>query len=419
MEFSRYVKVIEKESGDAVVFNTINSCIVELPADKFENGNLCVDRLSKSEIQYLSENLFFYSDDDAIRYFMSEINPKELHIIISVTELCNLRCAYCYENNAEIRGVMSFDILDRIKLYIEGVISMEPSISAIHFDLIGGEPLLAVDQIEHLVNIMHNICGKNVFYLLETNGTQFDNRVRKIFDSENIVVHIALSSKSDHDKWRPYGNGSGSFSTIVENLVSAKDFFSNPHHNLAIRYNTNHENIKYFDSFRKELHDALQYEFSIEIAYTVNYPYNSLKNTLPFAAYQSWNLEMHFKYENPNYQTELFIPTARRYHQCIAYDRYSIKIFSDGSLGLCNAWVPGNRRGHINHLLEGRKKEEIFSDLFKKYKVGPECINCGDLFLGGGKRFCRGNDQCLYSDFSIDQYLKAFCEGRRCMDESH
>ena len=209
--------------------------------------------------------------------------------------------------------------------------------------------------------------------------------MRKIFDSENIVVHIALSSKSDHDKWRPYGNGSGSFSTIVENLVSAKDFFSNPHHNLA----------------------------------TVNYPYNSLKNTLPFAAYQSWNLEMHFKYENPNYQTELFIPTARRYHQCIAYDRYSIKIFSDGSLGLCNAWVPGNRRGHINHLLEGRKKEEIFSDLFKKYKVGPECINCGDLFLCGGKRFCRGNDQCLYSDFSIDQYLKAFCEGRRCMDESH
>ena len=77
-----------------------------------------MEGLSKSEIQYLSENLFFYSDDDAIRYFMGEISPKELHIIVSVTELCNLRCAYCYENNAEIRGVMSFDILDKIKLYI-------------------------------------------------------------------------------------------------------------------------------------------------------------------------------------------------------------------------------------------------------------------------------------------------------------
>lgn len=77
-----------------------------------------MERLSKSEIQYLSENLFFYSDDDAIRYFMGEISPKELHIIVSVTELCNLRCAYCYENNAEIRGVMSFDILDKIKLHI-------------------------------------------------------------------------------------------------------------------------------------------------------------------------------------------------------------------------------------------------------------------------------------------------------------
>lgn len=117
MELSRCVKVVEQESS-VVIFNTINSCIVELPADKLESGNLCVERLSKSEIQYLSENLFFYSDDDAIRYFMGEISPKELHIIVSVTELCNLRCAYCYENNAEIRGVMSFDILDKIKLYI-------------------------------------------------------------------------------------------------------------------------------------------------------------------------------------------------------------------------------------------------------------------------------------------------------------
>lgn len=48
MELSRYVKVVEQESG-VVVFNTINSCIVELPADKFENGNLCVERLSKSD----------------------------------------------------------------------------------------------------------------------------------------------------------------------------------------------------------------------------------------------------------------------------------------------------------------------------------------------------------------------------------
>ena len=57
MELSRYVKVVEQESS-VVIFNTINSCIVELPADKLESGNLCVERLSKSEIQYLSENLY-------------------------------------------------------------------------------------------------------------------------------------------------------------------------------------------------------------------------------------------------------------------------------------------------------------------------------------------------------------------------
>lgn len=77
-----------------------------------------MERLSKSEIQYLSETYFFIATMTRFAILWARISPKELHIIVSVTELCNLRCAYCYENNAEIRGVMSFDILDKIKLYI-------------------------------------------------------------------------------------------------------------------------------------------------------------------------------------------------------------------------------------------------------------------------------------------------------------
>lgn len=418
MEFSKYVKLIDQ--GDHIVaFNTINSCIVELCPSNFENGKLRADRLKESEIQFLRENLFFSSSSDALSYFKKEEEPRELHIIISLTELCNLRCVYCYENNAEVRGIIGLDVLDKIRLYIINVISAEPQISSIHFDLIGGEPLLAITQIRYLVDIMHNICGKKVFYLLETNGTRFDNEVREIFDAENLVVHIALSSQSDHDMWRPYRNGNGTFSTIIGNLISARGFFSNPCHRLAIRYNTNHKNICEFELFRKELYHVLQYKFDIETAYIVNYPYNTIKNKLLFSEYQSWNLEMHFKYENPNFRAELFIPTARRYHQCIAFDKYSIKIFSDGSLGLCNAWVPGNRNGHIDQLLKGMKKEEIFSDLLHNCKVDSRCVNCSDLFLCGGKRFCRGEDQCSYSDFPIDKYLKIFCEGRRHIDENH
>ncbi len=418
MKFSKYVRIIEQEDS-IIAFNTMNSCIVELCPGNFENGQLRVDRLEESEVQFLRDNLFFSSDSDAISFFRKEEVPRELHIIISLTELCNLRCAYCYENNAKMHGVIDFAILDKIKSYITNIILIEPQISSIHFDLIGGEPLLAIAQIRYLVNIMHNICGKKVFYLLETNGTRFDNRVRKIFDTENLVVHIALSSQSDHDMWRPYSNGDGTFSKIIENLISSRDFFSNPCHKLAVRYNTNHENICDFESFRERLFDILHYKFDIEPAYIINYPYNNFKNELSFSSYKQWNLEMHFKYENPRYEYKLFVPTARRYHQCIAFDRYSIKIFSDGSLGLCNAWVPGNRKGHIDQLLKGITKEEIFSDLFHNYEIDPECINCSSLFLCGGKRFCRGEDQCFYSDFPIDQYLKKFCEGRRRIDENH
>lgn len=411
MKFSRFVRIVPSENG-AIVLNTMNSCIVEFSADYISNGTIRAGKLSKEEISFLKDNNFFLDDESAIQQFKARTPQNQLDVILSLTEYCNLHCKYCYENNLKTKCVMEKDVIDKVIQYINIVISKEPQINKIHFDLIGGEPLLAIDTIKYLIHEMSYFHELGVSYLLETNGTLFDEKVRDIFSNVNATIHITLSQKDDHDIMRPFDTGDSSYDMIVDNLKESKNFFMNPMHTLSLRYNVHGGNKDNFDNYLSTICATLDFPFILEPAFVINYNYNDWNNSLTLGSYAKWNVDRQLQLLKEPYNDTNFLLKPKNCYPCPGYIPNNIKIHADGSLALCNAWLEVNRRGSIDLLLSGISKEQIFGEVIDLCCLDSECEKCSNLFLCGGKRFCKGDNQCEFVDFDIDDYLKKYVKGR-------
>ena len=272
MELSKFVRVIPADTS-VILFNTVNACIVELENGYISERHLVKDKLSSEEITYLYDNDFFIDDESALNLFLTTSPNKCLNIILSLTEFCNLCCKYCYETNLTQKCVMDLQLIDKVVQYIASVLKNNSQICEIHFDLIGGEPLLEFDTIQYLLRKMAQFSNLEISYLVETNGTLFNEKVRDLLSHANATIHITLSSKFDHDIMRPYRDGSGSYETILHNLVDSKEFFMDSKHHLYLRYNVHKENMDEFENYMSMLRKKLCYPFNVETAMIINYDY--------------------------------------------------------------------------------------------------------------------------------------------------
>ncbi|HSH36131.1 radical SAM/SPASM domain-containing protein, partial [Schnuerera sp.] len=89
-----------------------------------------------------------------------------------------------------------------------------PNISNILF--FGGEPLMSVDAIETICKIFED---KGVNFLMETNGTIYNEIIHEIIEKYGIKVTVSIDGpKEINDIHRKYPNGKGSYDDIVSNV---------------------------------------------------------------------------------------------------------------------------------------------------------------------------------------------------------
>ena len=109
-----------------------------------------------------------------------------MNYTLHLTDRCNLRCKYCYENK------QSRDIaFENIRLLIDNEIKKQSEYSCISF--YGGEPLLRKDLIHQTIDYINNKKCKTKFYFgMTTNGTLLDIEFIK-YIKENNFINIAYS----------------------------------------------------------------------------------------------------------------------------------------------------------------------------------------------------------------------------------
>lgn len=135
---------------------------------------------------------------------------------IWLTYACNLKCAYCYEeekrnlylSKERARQLIDF-IKNRSNTYSDDNISI-----VLH----GGEPMLNYEVLRYIVENV-KIWDKNVSISMTTNGTLInEDNIEFILDNINDLSISIDGTAKTHNANRKYRDGKGSFIDTIKNI---------------------------------------------------------------------------------------------------------------------------------------------------------------------------------------------------------
>ena len=158
---------------------------------------------------------------------------NNVYLAIQPTAMCQLGCHYCGQNHTNKQ--LSLEDEDAILLRAEQKL-VDPRFECLDVSWFGGEPLLAIEQIERLSNRFIELCkSNNVRYAAKciTNGVRLtkDNFV-KLRALKINYFEVTLDGDADwHDRRRAHKGGQTSFGIIFDNLTQ---IFSLPDYNFEI-----------------------------------------------------------------------------------------------------------------------------------------------------------------------------------------
>jgi len=121
------------------------------------------------------------------------------HLVLKLTGMCNLSCAYCYLKNKNRKTIQTdyYTTLKTVKALLDKVPASDFTIV-----FFGGEPLLEIDKI---TGILANL-GKDSRisgFSINTNGILMDENSTRLFSENEMSVSIALDGTQEmHNKYR-------------------------------------------------------------------------------------------------------------------------------------------------------------------------------------------------------------------------
>lgn len=204
-------KIFKVSKEEAILLSTNNQSNIEW--EKFrkytQHGLLCESSVKEIE----------HPESD---YLQHSIQHRTKQIVLQVTQNCNLRCEYCvysgrYDNRQHTNREMTLDIAYSAIEYLE---KHSDELGEVIIGFYGGEPLLRFEFIKKCVEYAKRvISNREVRFTITTNGTLLTNDIASYLVENNFAVIISLDGdQSEHDKYRKYANGKGTFSDIIKNI---------------------------------------------------------------------------------------------------------------------------------------------------------------------------------------------------------
>ncbi|MCL2399865.1 MAG: radical SAM protein [Defluviitaleaceae bacterium] len=283
-KISTYTIFIPKEDGTFIVANTLSGAIIHINDETYYDELAAVmsgDSLAFNENSEMHRHFYdsgVFVDDDIDEYQMAlyhhdrgVVRDTALRLILLTTRQCNLRCSYCYEDFRN--EYMSDETYESILAHIE--ISLKNKLySSVTLSLFGGEPFLQFDKVLGFLKRAKAICDMYEIPFASNATTNFTLVTKERFAALAEVncnyYQVTVDGFSEtHDARRMCVDGSGSFNTIIKNLLDAKQ--CDYSYKIAIRTNFDEETAKslekFYDYIKENFDDP---RFSIQ-------PYNVAK----------------------------------------------------------------------------------------------------------------------------------------------
>lgn len=202
------------------------------------NGEIETSESVESEIEMLKDDGYLKSicvdkikhpKTDFVKYYL---HNNIRHLILQVTQSCNLRCEYCiysgeYRNRKHSNKKMSFDIA---KKSLDYYIKHSRDTENLSVGFYGGEPCMNYGLIQDCVAYMDkNAEGRHVTYSMTTNATLLNEENIDFFASHNFSLLISLDGpKEIHDKHRKFAyTKAGTFDIVLKNILYMKEKYPN------------------------------------------------------------------------------------------------------------------------------------------------------------------------------------------------
>lgn len=164
---------------------------------------------------------YWFDVDEYLRTFQS----KTRHLMIGVTEACNMRCKYCvYGGHYEYERSHSerFISYETARKAVDFFLSMSKEEAKV-FDFYGGEPFLNFEVIKEITEYISKTV-QNYEIFITTNGTLLTDEVIKWFiENKRVRLFISMAGiPKTHDSLRVFQNNNGTFSTIKNNVLKIR-----------------------------------------------------------------------------------------------------------------------------------------------------------------------------------------------------
>lgn len=164
---------------------------------------------------------YWFNDSE----YKHELKQGKRHLMIGVTEKCNMRCKYCvysghYKNErSHGNSSISQEVLFRSIDYFFENTQVEQKI----INFYGGEPFIEFNQIESAVRYVQQKDPSVLFYIT-TNGTLINKSIAKWF-IEHKTVHLYVSIAGTppiHDTLRIFPSGDPTYQIVRKNLLNLR-----------------------------------------------------------------------------------------------------------------------------------------------------------------------------------------------------
>ena len=418
MELSKYVKIISY-NDKVILYNTVTHSMVQLPQEAV-NGSALKDIIDDESIATLREMGYLAETDTIIEKRIESylINKNKLFISVELNLSCNLRCPYCYQAGEHNGKRIDNYVIEKIVEYVKAVYEKD-SFSDLFLKILGGEPTLVWAKFEKIYNGLLLYChekGIRLHLLIDTNGTMINDLLTlKGYDS--LLFTIPLTAKAHHDAARKDTKGNGTYDLIIENINTIRH--EKPEAKIVIRYNIDNENVKLFDDFLKDIDRKLIFKPLISVNYTAELNgKKEFKNKMTYREFVKWcsseAIDLLVKNKMP-----VTISPIVSIEECQFRSKYSLKVFSDGTVGSCAMDFFERERLNIDELVTRFDEDNMFTLKKKKQTiiVDEQCLKCDSIFLCGGtnKLPCiKALDSSLCLDkcfgINIEQFIKKYME---------
>ncbi|MDD3396900.1 MAG: 4Fe-4S cluster-binding domain-containing protein [Acidaminococcaceae bacterium] len=160
-----------------------------------------------SELQELQEQGLLFSPEFPVPETFSQ-EPILKSLCLHIAHDCNLRCGYCFADTGDFGGHRALMSKETAEKAVEFAIAGSKQRHNLELDLFGGEPLMNIPVVKHVINYVRRReqeTGKNIKLTLTTNGTLLNDDIVQFLNDNRVMLVLSLDgSKSTHDHMRPF-----------------------------------------------------------------------------------------------------------------------------------------------------------------------------------------------------------------------